>query len=251
MRLANKISVVTGAGSGQGRAVAQLFATEGSTVVANDVDTDNGEETVELIKKAGGKSEFIRADVSSNAEVKKMMDLVEMHYGQLDVLYNNAGIRPSNLDATAVQLEEDDWDRIIDINLKGVFLCCKYGIALMLKKGYGSVINVSSVAGYAGDETNHAYAASKGGIISFTRSLAMKYGRDGIRANVLCPGMVVTPMISEFFEDEADYERWQNMAMLKRIGKPEEIAYTALFLASDEASFATGSIFTIDGGLMK
>lgn len=251
MRLKNKIALITGAARGQGRAAAKLFAKEGATVVINDiVEKDIGKEVADEIKQDGGKAIYLLADISNSLGVKKMMEVVERTYNRLDILYNNAGVLLEK-DAPVAELEEEIWDRTIDVNLKGIYLCCKWGIPLILKAGGGSIINVSSAAGYGGDEEMHAYPASKGGIISLTKSIALKYGPYKIRANVICPGFVRTSMNQSFIDDPSFQKKWLSATSLRRFGKPEEIAFVALFLASDESSFVTGSIYTVHGGLIK
>ena len=251
MRLKNKIALITGAAKGQGKAAAKLFAREGAVVVVNDIaERDLGEAVVEEIKREGGRALYIQADVADSSEIKKMMEVVENTHNRLDILYNNAGVLLEN-DASVVDLEEEVWNKTIDINLKGIYLCCKWGIPLILKSGGGSIINTSSVAGYGGDEEMHAYPASKGGIIALSKSMALKYGPDNIRVNVICPGFVRTSMNEKYLDEPSFREKWLSATMLKRFGKPEEIAYAALFLASDEASFVTGSVYTAHGGLIK
>ncbi len=251
MRLAGKIALITGAVKGQGRAAAKLFAEEGATVVINDIaENEVGEELVEKIRQSGGRARYICADVSDPSEVKRMMETIDKTFNGLHILYNNAGILLGN-DVPVVELEEEIWDRTIDVNLKGIYLCCKWGIPLLMKAGGGSIINVSSVAGYGGDEVVHAYAASKGGVISLTKSIALKYGPCGIRANVICPGFVKTPMTQRFINDPYFNKKWISRTPLGRVGEPEEIAYVSLFLASEESSFVTGSIYTVHGGLVK
>ncbi|MBM4030139.1 MAG: SDR family oxidoreductase, partial [Planctomycetes bacterium] len=194
MKLREKVAVVTGAGSGQGRAVALLFAQEGARVVVGDVNAQGADETVSFIVAAGGKAVATAGDLSKASAAQALVAAALDAYGRLDILYNNAGVFWADRDAPTAELEEHVWDRILDINLKSVYLCCKYALPELIRSR-GCIINVSSVAGYAGDKDFHAYPASKGAMLSFTRSLAQKYGPQGVRANVLCPGFIETPMV--------------------------------------------------------
>ena len=248
-RLAGKVALITGAGSGQGRAAARLFVQEGAKVVVTDVAVEGGEETVRLIKAAGGEASFVAMDVSQSADVERGVRFAVQTYGGLHVLYNNAALWKLGFDNRVTELAEEAWEKIISVNLKGVYLCCKYGIPELIKAGGGSVINTASVAGLIGSgQPTHTYAASKGGVISLTRAMAMAYASQKIRVNVICPGGVDTPMIAPLITDNSIRERFATGHPLGRMGTPEDIAYCALYLAADESSWVTGSVFTIDGG---
>ena len=248
-RLAGKVALITGAGSGQGRAAARLFAKEGAKVVVTDVAIKGGEETVGLVRADGGEASFIAMDVSKAAQVQRGVELAVQTYGRLHILYNNAAIWNPRLDNRVVELEEEAWDTILAVNLKGVYLCCKYGIPELIRAGGGSVINTASIAGLVSSgQPSHSYSASKGGVISLTRAMAMAYAKDQVRVNVICPGGVDTPMIAPLMADEQARQRAATMHPIGRMGTPEDIAHLALYLASDESSWVTGSVFTIDGG---
>ena len=248
-RLAGKVALITGAGSGQGRAAARLFAKEGAKVVVTDVAIKGGEETVGLVRADGGEASFIAMDVSKAAQVQRGVELAVQTYGRLHILYNNAAIWNPRLDNRVVELEEEAWDTILAVNLKGVYLCCKYGIPELSRAGGGSVINTASIAGLVSSgQPSHSYSASKGGVISLTRAMAMAYAKDLVRVNVICPGGVDTPMIAPLMADEQARQRAATMHPIGRMGTPEDIAHLALYLASDESSWVTGSVFTIDGG---
>jgi NAD(P)-dependent dehydrogenase (short-subunit alcohol dehydrogenase family) len=249
-RLAGKVALITGSGSGQGRAAAVLFAREGARVVVSDVNVAGGEETVRLVRDAGGEAIFHAADVSKAAEVEALIRAAIAAYGGLHILYNNAAIwGGGSLDDFVTELGEDGWDRILSVNLKGVFLCCKHGIPALLASGGGSVINTASAAGLIGSRNrSHAYSASKGGVIALTRAMAVAYARRGVRVNAICPGAVDTPMIAALIDTEDRQRRFAQAHPLARLGTPEDIAYCALYLASDESSWVTGAVFPIDGG---
>jgi NAD(P)-dependent dehydrogenase (short-subunit alcohol dehydrogenase family) len=249
MRLANKVALITGSGSGIGREAAQLFAKEGAQVVVSDVNEAGGQETVEAIQAAGGEASFVRADVSKAAEVKAMIEAAEATYGQLNVLFNNAGIFHGE-DGSVLDTEEDIWDLTMNINLKGVFLGCKYGIPALQRAGGGSIINTASFVAMVGAATSQsAYTASKGGVLSLTREIAVEFARQNIRVNALCPGPVETPLLEELLADPARRQRRLVHIPPGRFAKAFEIANAALFLASDESSFVNGSTFLVDGGI--
>ena len=249
-RLDGKVVLITGSGSGQGRAAARLFAGEGARIVVSDVAVESGEETVQLGQEAGGEAIFQAADVSKAADVEALIKAAVEAYGGLHVLYNNAAIWAARgIDNFVTELSEDGWDQVIDINLKGVFLCCKYGIPALIEAGGGSVINTASVAGIAGSRNrSHAYSASKGGVVAMTRAMAMAYARNQVRVNVICPGGVDTPMIATMVDTEDRRQRSAASHPLGRMGTPEDIAQFALYLASDESTWVTGGVFPIDGG---
>jgi len=248
-RLTEKVALITGAGGGQGRAAAVFFAREGAKVVVTDVKVDGGEETVRLVRAAGGQAAFHAADVSQAAQVEAAVLFTVTTYGSLNILYNNAAVLHRK-DTVVTNLDEEIWDQVIDVNLKGVYLGCKYGVPEIIKAGGGSVINAASVAGLLGIGNVHAYTATKGGVIALTRAVAMAYASQKIRCNVICPGAVDTPMMSHVLHGSNPKLRqgFERSHPIGRLGTPEDIAALALFLASDESSWITGSVFTADGG---
>lgn len=248
-RLEGKTAIVTGAASGIGRATALLFAGEGARVVATDWDEENGPRVAEEILERGGDAIFIRADVSSPDDVKHVVDKAVEAYGRLDIVFNNAGIEGEQAPTADCSLE--NWDRVIGINLKGVFLGMKYAIPEMLKNGGGSVINNASVAGIVGFQGIPAYCASKGGVIQLTKTAALEYAKQGIRVNAICPGVISTPMVERFIGGNEDRQKsFESLEPVGRFGLPEEVAQLALYLASEESSFCTGAPFVVDGGLV-
>lgn len=248
-RLDGKVALITGAASGIGRIAASLFASEGARVALADVTDDAGEAAVSDIHESGGEALYVRTDVSRAGDVDAAVATVVDRWGGLHVLYNNAGIFPAD-DGSVVETPESTWDRVMDINLKGVFLMCRYGIPAMLDSGGGSIINVASFVALMGAATPQiAYTASKGGVLSMTREIAVEFARRGIRANALCPGPIETPLLAELLADPARRERRLVHIPVGRFGRGEEIANAALFLASDESSFTTGSTFVVDGGI--
>ncbi|KGF73482.1 short-chain dehydrogenase [Neosynechococcus sphagnicola sy1] len=249
MRLANKVALITGAGSGIGRDSALLFAQEGARVVVSDINPTAGEATVTLIAQAGGQATFVAADVAKAVEVQAMVAAAESTYGALHILFNNAGIFHA-ADGSVVDTEEAIWDLTMNINLKGVFLGCKYGIPALLRAGGGSIINTASFVALLGAATSQsAYTASKGGVLSLTREIAVEFARQNIRANALCPGPVETPLLAELLSDPARRQRRLVHIPPGRFAQSQEIANAALFLASDESSFVNGSTFLVDGGI--
>jgi NAD(P)-dependent dehydrogenase (short-subunit alcohol dehydrogenase family) len=249
MRLANKVALITGAGSGIGRESALLFAREGAQVVVGDVNVIGGEQTVEQITAAGGQATFVKVDVSKAAEVKAMIEAAEVTYGGLHILFNNAGIFHGD-DNSVLDTEEAIWELTININLKGVFLGCKYGIPALLRAGGGSIINTASFVAVMGAATPQiAYTASKGGVLAMTREIAVEFARQGIRANSLCPGPVQTPLLDQLMADPARKQRRMVHIPPGRLAQAQEIAQAALFLASDASSYVNGSTFLVDGGI--
>jgi NAD(P)-dependent dehydrogenase (short-subunit alcohol dehydrogenase family) len=251
MRLQDKVTLITGAGSGQGRAAAVEFAREGSKLGLSDVDGAGLERTLQLVKQAGGEAVGVVGSVAEAAAVRDMVAETAGAFGKLNVLYNNAAIFwPHKGDAPVTELEEDAWHTVLNTNLTGVYLCCKYGIPELIKAGGGSVINIASIAGLRGvSRDTHAYTASKGGVIALTRVMASTYGPEGVRVNAIAPGAIDTPM-TQITRDMHPERRRANLERtpLRRIGLPDEVARLALFLASDESSFITGTVQVIDGG---
>jgi NAD(P)-dependent dehydrogenase (short-subunit alcohol dehydrogenase family) len=245
-RLDGKVAVITGAAGGIGREAALLFSQEGASVVVADVTRDSGEKTAGECRGAV----FVEVDVSDPQSVKDLYDAAVRRFGGVDVLYNNAGIMPPD-DDSILTTEADAWDRVQSVNAKGVFLCCKFGIPLLLQRGGGSVINVSSFVALMGAATSQiAYTASKGAVLSLSRELAVQFARQGVRVNALCPGPVETPLLMRLFSDDpAAYERRRVHLPMGRLATAREIANAALFLASDESSYVNGATFLVDGGL--
>jgi NAD(P)-dependent dehydrogenase (short-subunit alcohol dehydrogenase family) len=249
----NKVAVVTGGSSGIGRATALLFAQEGARVAIFDLDETSGQQTIEEIQANGGTAIFVRTDVSVARDVEAAVKRTVDEFGRLDVIFNGAGLSGRKWgDGPAADCTEDAWDRVLAINLKSVFLGCKYAILEMLKVGGGAIVNLSSVLGLVGgdeDFATHAYAASKGGIISLTRSIAAYYAPRKIRANVICPGLIATPMSERAQSNEAIRARLNELQPLTGdFGQPIDVAQAALYLASDQSKFVTGAVLTVDGG---
>jgi NAD(P)-dependent dehydrogenase (short-subunit alcohol dehydrogenase family) len=245
-RLQGKVCVITGAGSGMGRDAAVLFTEEGASVCVADVVEAAATETAALCPGAFAQ----QVDVADEASVTAMMTATAERFGGIDVLYNNAGISPGD-DASVLETGVEAWDRVQAVNTKGVFLCCKHGIPHLLERGGGSVINVASFVALVGAATSQiSYTASKGAVLSMTRELAVQFARDGVRVNALCPGPVETPLLLAIFgDDPAALERRRSHWPTGRLARPREIVNGALFLASDESSYVTGTTFVVDGGL--
>lgn len=249
MRLQNKVALITGAGSGIGRETALLFAKEGASVVVVDVNDAAGEETVRLVHEAGGRAAYARADVSQAAQAEAMIAFTEQEFGKLDVLFNNAGISHAD-DDDAIKTSEDVWDLTFAVNVKGVFLGCKYGIPALRRAGGGSIINTASFVAVLGAATPQlAYTASKGAVLSMTRELAVIHARERIRVNALCPGPLRTELLMKYLNTDAKKQRRLVHIPMGRFGEAREIAQAVLFLASDESSFTTGATFLVDGGI--
>jgi NAD(P)-dependent dehydrogenase (short-subunit alcohol dehydrogenase family) len=248
-RLTGKVALITGAGSGMGRAAAELFAAEGARVVVSDVVDDAGKEAVASIQAAGGDATFVHADVAQSRDCEEMVRVAVEAYGGLHVLYNNAGIFPDD-DGGVLDTPESTWQRVMEINLKGVWLGCKAAIPSMIAAGGGSIINVASFVALMGAATAQiAYTSSKGGVLAMTREMAVEYARRGIRANALCPGPIETPLLAELLSDPARRARRMVHIPMGRLGQAEELARAALFLASDDSSFMTGASLVVDGGI--
>ena len=245
-RLDGKVCVITGAGGGMGREASILFSEEGASVCAADINFAAAEETAAASRDAFAH----QVDVADEASVQAMMDATVARYGGIDVLYNNAGISPND-DASVLDTSVEAWDRVQAVNTRGVFLCCKHGIPHLLERGGGSVINVASFVAIVGAATSQiSYSASKGAVLSMSRELAVQFARENVRVNALCPGPVETPLLLNIFgDDPAALERRRVHWPTGRLAKPREVVNGALFLASDESSYVTGSTFLVDGGL--
>jgi NAD(P)-dependent dehydrogenase (short-subunit alcohol dehydrogenase family) len=248
-RLHGKVALITGAGSGIGRETSLLFAAEGASVLAVDLNEEAVAETVSLVEAAGGAALAQRADVSSAEDSEAMVAAVEERFGRLDVMFNNAGIMHS-ADDDAVSTEEMIWDLTMDINAKGVFLGCKYGIPALRRAGGGSIINTASFVALLGAATPQvAYTASKGAVLAMTRELAVVHARESIRVNALCPGPLRTELLMKFLDTEEKKQRRLVHIPMGRFGEAAEMAKAALFLASDDSSYVTGTEFVVDGGI--
>ena len=245
-RLDGKVAVITGAAGGIGREAAILFSAEGASVCVADVDPEKGEATAAECREAF----FQEVNVADAGSVQALYAAAAEHYGGIDILYNNAGIMPAD-DASVLETGDDAWQRVQDVNTKGVFLCCRHGIPYLLERGGGSVINVASFVALAGAATSQiSYTASKGAVLSMSRELSVEFARRGVRVNALCPGPVETPLLMRLFsEDPAAYERRRIHLPMGRLAQAREIANAALFLASDESSYVNGTTFLVDGGL--
>jgi NAD(P)-dependent dehydrogenase (short-subunit alcohol dehydrogenase family) len=249
MRLADKVALITGGGSGIGKASCLLFAKEGAKVVVVDLKVDTAEATAEEIRQAGGDAAAFAADVSRAMDAEGMVRFAEESYGKLNVVFNNAGVFHPN-DDSVTNTTEAIWDMVINVNLKGVFLGCQYAVPALLRAGGGSIINTASFVAIVGAAAPQiAYTASKGGVLAMTREIAVEFARKNIRANSLCPGPVETPLLAELLSDPARRNRRLVHIPMGRFARPEEMANAALFLASDESSFITGTSFLVDGGI--
>ncbi len=245
MRLKDKVAIITGAGSGIGRASALAFAREGAKVMVADWGEATGQETAELVKQQGGEAVFVKVDVSQAADAENMVKLCLEKYGQVDILFNNAGIVKFG---ALAETAEADWDQVIDVNLKGVFLCSKAVLPQMLKQGKGKIVNTASIAGLVGFDQIGPYCASKGGIIALTREMALEYAPKKINVNCIAPGVIKTAMTEDMLNDPATVENFTANTPYPRLGEPEDIAMAAVYLASDESDFVTGQVLTVDGG---
>ncbi len=249
MKLDNKVAIITGAASGIGRAAARLFAAEGAAVVAADMNPE-GEKVAQEITRQGGKIVFAQGDLSEASVANATVEAARQNYGKLDILYNNAGISPLGQDGMITNIDEEDWDFIIRTNLKSVYQCCKAAIPAMIESGGGSIVNTASVTALLGHIGQDAYTASKGAIMALTRALAVEYGPEKIRVNVICPGVVRTGITEIMWSDLIPKEVFEGVrrAHLVGLGEPEDVARVALFLASDDAAWVTGGVFATDGG---
>ena len=249
MRLQNKVALITGAGGGIGRETALLFAAEGASIVAVDYNAGANEAVAAAVNAAGGNAIAVTADVSKAADCEAMVKAAEDKYGKLNILFNNAGISHAD-DDDAITTSEEVWDLTFQINVKGVFLGCKYGIPALRRAGGGSIINTASFVAIVGAATPQlAYTASKGAVLSMSRELSAIHAREGIRVNALCPGPLYTELLMKYLNTEEKRQRHLVHIPMGRFGQAKEIAYAALYLASDESSFVTGSEFLVDGGI--
>jgi NAD(P)-dependent dehydrogenase (short-subunit alcohol dehydrogenase family) len=259
MKLQDRVAIVTGAGQGIGAATAQLMATEGAKVVVSDVNDTTGHEVVEAITSGGGQAAYVRCDVSDVDEVKALMAQTEELFGGLDILHNNAGVHETNFtteQAQSYELSEEIWDKVVQINLKGTWMCSKYAVPLLEKSGHGAIVNASSIGGLIGYPMGSAYGPSKAGVVQLTRVMALELAPKSIRVNCYAPGNTDTPMVSKYYstappgEQEMIKAQLLGTHMFNRLGEPEEVARLVVFLASDESSMMTGSCTTIDLGTL-
>jgi NAD(P)-dependent dehydrogenase (short-subunit alcohol dehydrogenase family) len=250
MRLADKVTIITGAGGGMGRVAASMFAAEGAKVVVAEYSEAAGRETVELIRGGGGEATFVKVDVSSEADARAMVDHAVATYGRLDCLYNNAGVMPE-ADHSVTDTDVETWDKVMAVNVRGVYLGCKYAIPAMQASGGGSIINIASFVAILGCSVpQDAYTASKGAVLSLTRSLAVQFGPVGIRTNAICPGPVETPLLMDWLVKDEEAKRIRLARNpTGRFGKPEEIVHMAVYLASDESRWTNGASLVVDGGI--
>ena len=245
-RVEGKIAIVTGAASGIGAACAREFAKEGAAVIVADIQEAKGREVAEAIGRTGGRAAFFRTDVSKDADCLAVVREAESRFGGLDILHANAGCE---VDKALMDTTEEEWDRVFSVNAKGLFLCCRAAIPSMRKRGGGAIVITASVNGYVTEPKLAAYCASKGAAVMLAKSIAVDYARENIRANALCPGWVQTAITESFLSDPAQRKYWFGVAPAGHAALPEEIAPAAVFLASDEARFMTGSSLMVDGGL--
>ena len=249
MRLQGKVALITGAGMGMGREAALLFAEHGARIVVCDVNREAGEETVKRVAQAGSQALFAPADVGVEAEVQRAVEAAVRAFGGLHVLYNNAGVLWKDRDRSVTETTEANWDRVMAINLKGPFFTTKHAIPHMIRSGGGSIINVGSVSALCGfTVAQDAYPSAKGALISLTKSLAVQFARDKVRCNIIPPGIIETPLQAPYLTDPAKRRSFEESIPLGRIAHPREIAYAALFLASDESAYMTGAELIVDGG---
>ena len=248
MSFQGKVAIVTGASSGIGKSVAELYAREGAAVILSDVNQELGEETTNQIRKAGGEAAFVLTDVSQPTDCERMVNAALERYGRLDYACNNAGV--SGEQNPTVDQSIEGWQRVISINLSGVFYCMKYQIPAMLKTGSGSIVNMASILGQVGFAGASGYVAAKHGVVGLTKSAAMEYAMQGIRVNVVGPAFISTPLIQELVDDPAMNEALVAMHPIGRLGKPEEVAELVIWLSSEKASFVTGAYYAVDGGYL-
>jgi meso-butanediol dehydrogenase / (S,S)-butanediol dehydrogenase / diacetyl reductase len=244
MTLKDKVAFVTGFGSGLGRAIAVLFAREGAAIIGTSTTDSKGRETLALIEKENGKVFFHSGDVSQSAQMKSLVDEGVKRFGGIDIVVNSAGVRTNG---SITEITEAQWDRTLDVNLKGVFIVSRLAIPEMIKRGGGVIINIGARSGMAGQAGRAAYCASKGGMITLTEAMAMDYAAEKIRVNCICPGPTRTPMVDTSTPERLEY--YKTRVPIGRIGEPEDIARAALYLASDEGSMVTAAILPVDGGM--
>jgi NAD(P)-dependent dehydrogenase (short-subunit alcohol dehydrogenase family) len=246
MRLEGKVALITGGGSGMGKVASELFANEGASVVLTDVNDQAGEATAGAI---GDRARYVHADVSDESDAEAMVAAAVDAFGRLDILYNNAGIMPLG-DGSVTDNDTEIWDEVLAVNVKGVAFGCKFGIRAMLENGGGSIINVASFVAWMGAATSQtAYTASKGAVLAMTREIAVEYARQGVRCNALCPGPIETPLLLALLSDDEKKQRRFVHIPMGRLGRAEELAKAALFLAGDDSSFMTGASLIVDGGI--
>jgi len=249
MRLKSKIVIVTGAGAGIGRGIAERFGQEGASVVIAEIDAASGDAAARSILDSGGDAIFVQTDVSDEAQVRSMVQSALDRYGKIDVLCNNAAVLLVHQEARAHELSNETWDRTMAVNLRGYWLCSKYVIPAMLRQGCGSIIHVASPTGLFGFTRLTAYSTSKGGVVGLMRAMAADYAPDHIRVNAIVPGTIDTPMNAVALADPKKRARYAEMAPARRLGTPEDLSGIAVYLASEDSTYCVGGIFTVDGGL--
>jgi len=249
MRLEDKVTLITGAGMGQGRAAALLFAREGSKIVIGDVNDEAGLETERLVRETGSEAVFAHCDVSVEEECRNLVETGVKKFGGINIIYNNAGVLWKDRDKSVIDTKSEDWDAVMGVCLKGVYFICKYGVPELKKAGGGSIVNIGSISGLTGSSIpQDAYASAKGALRTLTKSMAVQFAGDNIRCNIIHPGMIDTPMQKKYMENSDWLKAVVDSIPLGRFGQPEEIAKAALFLASDDSSYVTGAELVVDGG---